>query len=65
MAAFTNLALSASQLGTQYLNKIFIIQRGQYSELGMLFITITVINLCMPIIAVLIFNPKRQLKTTE
>jgi hypothetical protein len=36
MAAFTNLALSASHLGTKYLNKIFAIHRGQYDELGSL-----------------------------
>jgi hypothetical protein len=41
MAAFTNLALSASHLGTKYLNKIFEIRRGQYNELGMLNLTLT------------------------
>ncbi len=34
MAAFTNLALSASSLGTNYLNEIFVVGRGQYGELG-------------------------------
>ncbi|MBT8332273.1 MAG: hypothetical protein KJP06_08090, partial [Deltaproteobacteria bacterium] len=61
MAAFTNLALSASQLGTNYLNKIFPIPRGQYEELGALMITATVMALILPIITVFIFNnPFRQ-----
>ncbi len=51
MASFTNLALSAAQLGTKYLNQIFLVTRevrdsatqainvpADYSELGVLFI---------------------------
>jgi hypothetical protein len=60
MAAFTNLALSASQLGTKYLNKIFVIERGQYDELGVLMISVAVIGLVVPVVAVLIFNPERE-----
>jgi hypothetical protein len=56
MAAFTNLALSASSLGTNYLNKIFTIARGQYGELGILMITVTAMGLVFPIITVFIFN---------
>ena len=59
MAAFTNLALSASQLGTKYFNKIFIIERGSYNELGKLMISVAVIGLIVPVITVLLFNPKR------
>ena len=59
MAAFTNLALSASQLGTKYFNKIFIIERGSYNELGKLMISVAVIGLVLPVITVLLFNPKR------
>ena len=67
MAAFTNLALSASNLGTNYLNKIFIIPRGQYDELGVLMITVTAMALILPIITVLIFNNpfRRQISSTE
>ena len=63
MAAFTNLALSASQLGTSYLNKIFTIPRGQYDELGALMITATAMALILPIVTVFIFNNpfRRQL----
>lgn len=57
LAAFTNLALSASHLGTQYLNDIFAVERGQYNELGMLMITVAVLGLIVPVIAVLLFNP--------
>jgi BT1 family len=65
MASFTNLALSASQLGTQYLNQIFIITRevknpatgiitipADYSDLGILLITVIVLGLVLPILAV-------------
>lgn len=64
MAAFTNLALSASQLGTKYLNKIFIIERGQYTELGMLMISVAVIGLIIPIAIVLLFNQSHDMRTS-
>jgi hypothetical protein len=75
MASFTNLALSLSQLGTKYLNQIFVVTRqvvdpqtGQvttpadYSELGMLLLTVTLISLCLPllIIAVVQASPLRS-----
>jgi hypothetical protein len=56
MAAFTNLALSASQLGTAYVNKLFLIERGDYSQLGSLFITVGLLALVLPIVTVLIVN---------
>src|SRR5207244_3575940 len=34
MASLMNLALVTSQLQTKYLNDIFVVGRGQYSELG-------------------------------
>ncbi|MGB5569030.1 MAG: hypothetical protein WBM81_06975, partial [Sedimenticolaceae bacterium] len=65
MASFTNLALSASQLGTKYLNQLFTVTRevkdratevitvpADYSELGWLMITAMVIGLLVPIAAV-------------
>ena len=67
MASFTNLALSASQLGTKYLNQIFLVTRevkardtgivmvsANYGELGYLLITVTVIGLVLPFAAILI-----------
>jgi hypothetical protein len=67
MAAFTNLALSASNLGTNYLNKIFTIIRGQYEELGILMITVSAMGLVLPIITVLLFNNpfRRQISPTH
>jgi hypothetical protein len=60
MAAFTNLALSASHLGTQYLNDIFVVERGQYDELGILMITAAFLSLILPVITVLLFNPSHH-----
>jgi hypothetical protein len=58
MAAFTNLALSASQLGTRYLNQIFVIERGQYTSLGHLLITVALLALVVPIITAALFRPR-------
>ncbi|MGD9577962.1 MAG: hypothetical protein AB7Y74_06910 [Syntrophorhabdus sp.] len=60
MAAFTNLALSASSLGTNYLNEIFVVGRGQYGELGKLMITATVIGLVLPVATVIIVNRRNR-----
>ena len=76
-ASFTNLALSASSLGTKYLNEIFIITRevkdkvtntiltaADYSELGILLITVTILILILPIISVKIIQ-KTKFNTIE
>ena len=65
MASFTNLALSLAQLGTKYLNEFFTVSRevkdaatgavtvpADYSELGILLISATVITFVLPIAAV-------------
>jgi len=67
MASFTNLALSLSQLGTKYLNQIYTIKREvkdpgtgeikvpeDYSELGMLLMTVTFLGLAIPLITIFI-----------
>jgi MFS family permease len=66
MASFTNLALSLSQLGTKYLNEIFTVTRqvknaagavivnADYSQLGRLLITATVIALVLPVAAIIL-----------
>jgi hypothetical protein len=72
MASFTNLALSASQLASKYMNQIFIVTRevkdpetGQivvpadYSELGLLLISVTVIGFALPLLAILILKRTR------
>jgi BT1 family len=66
MASFTNLALSLSQLGTKYLNQIFVVTREvkdpatgvvqmpeDYSELGALLIVQLLLTLAMPFLAIL------------
>ena len=65
MASFTNLALSLSQLGTKYLNEIFVVTRevkdaagavqtpADYSQLGSRFIASMVIGLVLPFAAIL------------
>lgn len=65
MASFTNLALSASQLGTKYLNQVFVVTRqvkdaasgavsvpADYGQLGPLLITTTVLSLALPLVAI-------------
>ncbi len=72
MASFTNLALSLSQLGTKYLNQIFTISRevkdaatqvvtvpADYSELGVLLMTVTVIGFVLPFAAILLVKAVR------
>jgi hypothetical protein len=62
MASYSNLALSAAQLATKYLNEVFVVAREvrdpvtgavkvpqDYSELGILFITVAVITLVVPV----------------
>ena len=57
-ASFMNLALSAGQLGTKYLNQIWEISRGNYENLGILMIATIAISFVVPMIGVLIFLKK-------
>jgi hypothetical protein len=72
MASFTNLALSASSLLTKYLNQIFTVTRearspetgvvvaaADYSELGVLLITVAVIGLLLPLLTVFLVQRSR------
>ena len=61
MAAFTNLALSAANLGTKYLNRIFVVERGNYSELGGLMVTAAITGLILPPMTVLLVNLWKRL----
>ena len=76
-ASFTNLALSASSLGTKYLNQIYTVTRevkdkvtqeiqtsADYSELGILLITVTLLTIILPIVFVFIINNSKY-KTSE
>ncbi len=65
MASFTNLALSASSLGTKYMNEIYVVTRevvdratgvvdvaADYSQLGWLLITVALITVSAPLITI-------------
>jgi hypothetical protein len=69
MASFTNLALSASQLGTKYLNQIFTVTRevkdratgeitvpADYSELGWLMWSAMLLGFLVPVAAVMLIK---------
>jgi hypothetical protein len=75
MASFTNLALSASQLGTKYLNQLFSVTRevrdrasdtvtvaADYGELGWLMLSAMLLGFAVPIGAVLLikFSPLKS-----
>ena len=73
MASFTNLALSLSQLGTRYVNQIFTVTRevkdrvsgtvsvpAEYSELGILLISVTLIGLILPLSAIVLVKLTRS-----
>jgi hypothetical protein len=66
MASFTNLALSAAQLGTKYLNEIYVVTRqvldpktgtvtvpADYGQLGTLLVTTTLVGLLLPLLSIL------------
>jgi len=69
MASFTNLALSASSLGTRYMNEIYTVSRevrdrvtdaiqstADYSELGWLLISVALIGLIAPLLTVVVIQ---------
>lgn len=72
MASFTNLALSLSQLATKYLNELFLVTRevrdsgtgvlavpANYNALGTLLITVTIVGLVLPFLAILFVKTTR------
>lgn len=72
MASFTNLALSASQLATKYINQVFTVTRevkdtktgeilvsADYSELGTLLITVSVLGFVLPMLIVIMIRYTR------
>ena len=65
MAAFTNLALSAANLGTKYLNRIFVVERGKYDELGGLMVTAAITGLILPPTTVLLVNLWKRLSAAD
>jgi hypothetical protein len=71
MASFTNLALAAAQLGTKYLNQVFVVTRdvkdasgaittpADYHQLGTLLVLTTVIGFVLPMLAVVFVRATR------
>ena len=72
MASFTNLALSASTLGTKYVNQFYTVTRevqdretdvitvpADYSELGWLMITVAMLTFVLPLTAILLVKMTR------
>ncbi len=66
MASFTNMALSASSLGSKYLNQTFVVTRAvtnpetgvvtssaDYSQLGALLISVALISVIVPLVTIL------------
>jgi hypothetical protein len=77
MASFTNLALSASSLGTKYLNEIYLVTRevrdrvsdtittaADYSQLGWLLITAAAIGVIVPLLTVIMVQ-RSPLRTQQ
>lgn len=77
MASFTNMALSASSLGSKYLNEVFVITRSSvdpatgevlsiadYSQLGQLLITVGSLTVALPLITIFVVQQSR-LRTKE
>ncbi|QHO79110.1 hypothetical protein ACH79_27335 [Bradyrhizobium sp. CCBAU 051011] len=56
MASLMNMALVAGQLQTKYLNEVFVVQRGEYSELGPLLVIAALLGFILPIGAILLFG---------
>lgn len=65
IASFTNLALSASSLGTKAVNNLFKVTRAtpetpaDYSELGLLLIVVAVLSVVLPLLAIVIIQHSR------
>ena len=65
MASLMNLALNAGGLATKYLNKVFLIERGVYADLGMLLITVTVAGFVLPAATILLLGPRLKLNESR
>jgi BT1 family len=56
MASLMNMALVAGQLQTKYLNQLFVVGRGDYSELGALLLIAAGLGLVIPLAAIVLFG---------
>jgi hypothetical protein len=58
MASLMNLALVASQLQTKYLNDVFVVGRGHYSELAPLLNWSVALSFIIPVLAIVLFGSR-------
>jgi hypothetical protein len=58
MASLMNMALVAGQLQTRYLNEVFTVGRGDYGELGILLVIVTVLGFVIPVGVIALFGRK-------
>ena len=56
MASLMNMATVAGQLQTKYINQAFLVERGAYGELGLLVLTVLILDFLIPISAILLFG---------
>ena len=54
MASLMNLALVAGQLATKYLNSVIVVARGDYHNLPLLLILVSVIGLAVPVVTIML-----------
>jgi BT1 family len=65
IASLMSLAIVASQLLTKYLNLVFPIERGDYSQLGWLVGSVVAISLVLPLTAIVLFGRRLEDKTSS
>jgi MFS family permease len=58
MASFMNVALSAGDLMTKYMNMIFVIDRGKYEQLPALTVWVLLITVVIPVAAILLWRKR-------
>lgn len=63
MASLMNLALMAGQLQTKYLNQLFVVERGDYGNLGPLIVVAVALGFLIPVAAILLLG--RQVSKTS
>jgi BT1 family len=65
VASLMSLAIVASQLLTKYLNLVFPIERGDYTQLGWLVASVVAISLVLPLTAIVLLGRRLEGKTSS
>jgi hypothetical protein len=58
MASFMNVAITAGDLMTKYMNMIFVVERGRYGDLPALALWATAISFVIPVAAILLWRKR-------